>query len=90
MGLWTNSELHGECDWNERGFHTLIPGRSLAREPPYWSYSMYSFLPRHLSLTSVRALTLAFCVSFVVVACGGGKSGAPSGGSYMAFALPEN
>ena len=27
---------------------------------------------------------------FVVIACGGGKSGAPSGGSYMAFALPEN
>ncbi len=25
---------------------------------------------------------------FVVVACGGGKSGAPSGGKYVAFALP--
>ena len=27
---------------------------------------------------------------FVVVAAGGGKSGAPSGGSYVAFALPRN
>jgi quinoprotein glucose dehydrogenase len=27
---------------------------------------------------------------FVVVAAGGGKSGAPSGGSYVAFALPKN
>jgi len=27
---------------------------------------------------------------FVVIACGGGKSGAPSGGSYVAFALPKN
>jgi quinoprotein glucose dehydrogenase len=27
---------------------------------------------------------------FVVVAAGGGKSGAPSGGSYVAFALPQN
>jgi quinoprotein glucose dehydrogenase len=26
---------------------------------------------------------------FVVIACGGGKSGAPSGGSYVAFALPK-
>ncbi|HEY3838345.1 MAG TPA: PQQ-binding-like beta-propeller repeat protein [Bryobacteraceae bacterium] len=26
---------------------------------------------------------------FVVIAAGGGKSGAPSGGSYVAFALPE-
>ena len=26
---------------------------------------------------------------FVVIAAGGGKSGAPSGGSYAAFALPE-
>ena len=25
---------------------------------------------------------------FVVIACGGGKSGAPSGGAYVAFALP--
>ncbi|MEZ5398319.1 MAG: PQQ-binding-like beta-propeller repeat protein [Bryobacteraceae bacterium] len=25
---------------------------------------------------------------YVVIACGGGKSGAPSGGSYVAFALP--
>ena len=25
---------------------------------------------------------------FVVIACGGGKTGAPSGGSYVAFALP--
>jgi quinoprotein glucose dehydrogenase len=27
---------------------------------------------------------------FVVIAAGGGKSGAPSGGSYVAFALPKN
>jgi quinoprotein glucose dehydrogenase len=26
---------------------------------------------------------------FVVIACGGGKNGAPSGGTYVAFALPE-
>jgi quinoprotein glucose dehydrogenase len=26
---------------------------------------------------------------YVVIAAGGGKSGAPSGGSYVAFALPE-
>jgi quinoprotein glucose dehydrogenase len=26
---------------------------------------------------------------FVVIAAGGGKSGAPSGGSYVAFALPK-
>lgn len=26
---------------------------------------------------------------FVVIACGGGKSGRPSGGTYVAFALPE-
>ncbi len=26
---------------------------------------------------------------YVVIACGGGKSGAPSGGTYVAFALPE-
>ena len=26
---------------------------------------------------------------FVVIACGGGKTGAPSGGSYVAFALPK-
>ncbi len=26
---------------------------------------------------------------FVVIACGGGKSGAPSGGTYVAFALPQ-
>jgi quinoprotein glucose dehydrogenase len=26
---------------------------------------------------------------FVVIACGGGKSGAPSGGKYVAFALPK-
>jgi quinoprotein glucose dehydrogenase len=26
---------------------------------------------------------------FIVIACGGGKNGAPSGGSYVAFALPE-
>jgi quinoprotein glucose dehydrogenase len=25
---------------------------------------------------------------FVVIACGGGKSGAASGGSYLAFSLP--
>ena len=25
---------------------------------------------------------------YVVIACGGGKSGAPSGGKYVAFALP--
>ena len=35
---------------------------------------MYSILPRHLSLASVRALTLAVCASFIVVACGGGSS----------------
>ncbi len=27
---------------------------------------------------------------FLVIACGGGKSGAPSGGKYVAFALPKN
>jgi len=27
---------------------------------------------------------------FVVIAAGGGKFGAPSGGSYVAFALPKN
>jgi quinoprotein glucose dehydrogenase len=27
---------------------------------------------------------------FIVIAAGGGKSGAASGGSYVAFALPEN
>ena len=27
---------------------------------------------------------------FVVIAAGGGKSGAPSGGSYVAFALPKS
>lgn len=26
---------------------------------------------------------------YIVVACGGGKNGAPSGGTYVAFALPE-
>jgi quinoprotein glucose dehydrogenase len=26
---------------------------------------------------------------YVVIAAGGGKSGAPSGGSYVAFALPQ-
>jgi quinoprotein glucose dehydrogenase len=26
---------------------------------------------------------------YVVIGAGGGKSGAPSGGSYVAFALPE-
>jgi quinoprotein glucose dehydrogenase len=26
---------------------------------------------------------------FVVVACGGGKNDAPSGGTYVAFALPQ-
>ena len=26
---------------------------------------------------------------FVVIACGGGKTGVPSGGSYVAFALPK-
>jgi quinoprotein glucose dehydrogenase len=26
---------------------------------------------------------------FIVIACGGGKSGAPSGGKYVAFALPK-
>ena len=26
---------------------------------------------------------------FLVIACGGGKNGAPSGGTYVAFALPE-
>jgi quinoprotein glucose dehydrogenase len=26
---------------------------------------------------------------FVVIAAGGGKSGQPSGGSYVAFALPK-
>src|ERR1019366_6211694 len=34
---------------------------------------MHSFLTRHLSLASVRALTLAVCASFMVVACGGGS-----------------
>jgi quinoprotein glucose dehydrogenase len=27
---------------------------------------------------------------FVVIAAGGGKSGRPSGGTYVAFALPEH
>jgi quinoprotein glucose dehydrogenase len=27
---------------------------------------------------------------YVVIACGGGKNGAPSGGTYVAFALPED
>jgi quinoprotein glucose dehydrogenase len=27
---------------------------------------------------------------YIVIACGGGKNGAPSGGSYVAFALPRN
>jgi quinoprotein glucose dehydrogenase len=26
---------------------------------------------------------------YLVIACGGGKNGAPSGGTYVAFALPE-
>ena len=26
---------------------------------------------------------------YIVIACGGGKSGAPSGGKYVAFALPK-
>jgi quinoprotein glucose dehydrogenase len=26
---------------------------------------------------------------YVVIACGGGKNGAPSGGTYVAFALPD-
>ena len=26
---------------------------------------------------------------YIVIACGGGKNGARSGGSYMAFALPD-
>ncbi len=26
---------------------------------------------------------------YIVIACGGGKNGAPSGGTYVAFALPE-
>jgi quinoprotein glucose dehydrogenase len=25
---------------------------------------------------------------YLVIACGGGKNGAPSGGTYVAFALP--
>ena len=25
---------------------------------------------------------------YIVIACGGGKNGAPSGGTYVAFALP--
>jgi quinoprotein glucose dehydrogenase len=28
-------------------------------------------------------------VQYLVIACGGGKNGAPSGGTYVAFALPE-
>jgi quinoprotein glucose dehydrogenase len=27
---------------------------------------------------------------YIVIACGGGKNGAPSGGTYVAFALPRN
>ncbi len=27
---------------------------------------------------------------YIVIACGGGKSGAPSGGSYVAFSLPDH
>jgi len=27
---------------------------------------------------------------FIVIACGGGKNGAPSGGTYVAFALPDD
>jgi quinoprotein glucose dehydrogenase len=27
---------------------------------------------------------------YIVIACGGGKNGAPSGGTYVAFALPNN
>jgi quinoprotein glucose dehydrogenase len=26
---------------------------------------------------------------YIVIACGGGKNGAPSGGTYVAFALPD-
>lgn len=29
-------------------------------------------------------------VQYLVIACGGGKNGAPSGGTYVAFALPES
>jgi quinoprotein glucose dehydrogenase len=28
-------------------------------------------------------------VQYVVIACGGGKNGAKSGGTYVAFALPK-
>jgi quinoprotein glucose dehydrogenase len=28
-------------------------------------------------------------VQYVVIACGGGKNGAKSGGTYVAFALPQ-
>jgi quinoprotein glucose dehydrogenase len=28
-------------------------------------------------------------VQYVVIACGGGKNGAKSGGTYVAFTLPE-
>ncbi|MDA0313592.1 MAG: hypothetical protein O2992_15985 [Gemmatimonadetes bacterium] len=38
---------------------------------------------RHLLL-----LTLLFA-PLPVIACGGGKNGAPSGGTYVAFALPD-
>ncbi len=27
---------------------------------------------------------------YIVIACGGGKNGAPSGGAYVAFALPRD
>ena len=29
-------------------------------------------------------------VQYIVIACGGGKNGAPSGGTYVAFALPQS
>jgi quinoprotein glucose dehydrogenase len=28
-------------------------------------------------------------VQYLVIACGGGKNSAPSGGTYVAFALPR-
>ena len=39
-------------------------------------------------LRVLRLVAAAFCTLMFVIACGGGKNGAPSGGTYVAFALP--
>jgi ABC-type nitrate/sulfonate/bicarbonate transport system permease component len=38
----------------------------------------------HAVLITLMEVALA-----MVIACGGGKNGAPSGGTYVAFALPD-